>query len=151
MKGFHFAQPIISGRPLTGHFGFLYSWFAFSAPEIDKSFVHDKTVDCWSMGAILYMMLTGVAPFTGTGMELFFNKHAGILNFDISSPSMAAQRLVTALLNIHPDMRYRLEDVQTDQWIHADDDYLQHFDRTLALEQFKEWDRRGEPGAVFTR
>ena len=100
------------------------------------------------MGAILYMMLSGVAPFKGTGMDLFFNKHAGIIDFDISSPSMPAERLVTGLLNIHPDMRYRLEDVQTDPWMHADDEYLENFDRSLALFQFREWNIKGEPGAT---
>lgn len=153
MKGFHFAQPIISGRPLTGHFGFVYSWFAFSAPEIDKSFVHDKTVDWWSMGATLYMMLTGFAPFKGDGARLFDNKHAGIVEFDICSPSMAAERLVRGLLNIHPDMRYRLEDVQIESWVHADDDYLENFELPIALMQFQEWDNKeagGREGSDFS-
>jgi hypothetical protein len=56
IKGFDYAQPIEEGKPLTGHFGYLYSWFAFKAPEIDTAFFHDQSVDLWSFGAIMYMV-----------------------------------------------------------------------------------------------
>lgn len=53
LRGLHYAQPIREDQPLTGHFGYLYSWYAFKAPEVDSEFVHDKSVDLWSLGAII--------------------------------------------------------------------------------------------------
>ena len=46
-------QLILENQPLTGHFGYEYSWYAFKAPEVDSEFVHDKSVDLWSLGAII--------------------------------------------------------------------------------------------------
>jgi hypothetical protein len=57
VKGLNFAQLILDNQPLTGHFGYEYSWYAFKAPEIDCEFVHDKSVDLWSLGAIICKIL----------------------------------------------------------------------------------------------
>ena len=53
VRGLQYAQIIRDNQPLTGHFGYLYSWYAFKAPEVDSDFVHDKSVDLWSLGAII--------------------------------------------------------------------------------------------------
>jgi hypothetical protein len=53
IRGLQFAQAVADDQPLTGHFGYLYSWYAFKAPEIDSDFYHDKSVDLWSLGAAL--------------------------------------------------------------------------------------------------
>jgi len=53
IRGLQYAQAIAADSPLTGHFGYLYSWYAFKAPEIDSDFFHDKTVDLWSLGATI--------------------------------------------------------------------------------------------------
>ena len=53
MKGLNFVQLILENQPLTGHFGYEYSWYAFKAPEVDSEFVHDKSVDLWSLGAFI--------------------------------------------------------------------------------------------------
>lgn len=52
VRGLQYAQALAKDQPLTGHFGYLYNWYAFKAPEIDSEFFHDKSVDLWSLGAI---------------------------------------------------------------------------------------------------
>ena len=139
LKGLQYAQPIRENQPLTGHFGYLYSWYAFKAPEVDSEFVHDKSVDLWGLGAIMYMLLTGLPPFRGTGMELIEAKHAGLFDFEIVHVSAQAQRLVRGLLQVHPGHRFKIEDVLNHEWMIEADDYLERFDLELAFEGLKDW------------
>jgi serine/threonine protein kinase len=128
---------------LTGHFGYLYSWYAFKAPEVDSDFVHDKSVDLWSLGAIMYMLLTGLPPFRQTGIELVQAKHAGIVEFDgfSSVPTGTAQRLVKGLLQVQPEYRFTIDDVLNHEWMIQDDELLEHHDLSLALDYLKDWRR----------
>lgn len=141
IRGLQYAQPILDNQPLTGHFGFLYSWYAFKAPEIDSEFVHDKSVDLWSLGAIMYMLLTGLPPFRGSGTDLIASKHSGEVDFNIAYVSGAAERLVKGLLRVYPYERYTIEQVLNDEWMVEADDYLSRFDLSLALEGLKDWRR----------
>jgi serine/threonine protein kinase len=61
---------------LTGHFGLvgIHEWLAFTAPELQSSFMYSSQVDLWSLGAVLYTMLCGVPPFRGDGDKLMDNK-----------------------------------------------------------------------------
>jgi Protein kinase domain len=139
LKGFQFAQPIEELRPLTGHFGYLYSWFAFKAPEVDTAFFHDYSVDLWSLGAIIYMLLTGFPPFRGSGVELIDAKREGRVTFDIVQPSDAAQSLILSLLQVHPEHRIGIEEVLQHEWMTADDTFLDSFDLSLSLSMLQVW------------
>ena len=139
LKGLRYAQPIVEGVPFTGSFGSLYSWYAFKAPEMDMEFVHDKSVDLWSLGAIMYVMLTGIAPFRGSGKEVIAMKHGGHFRFDIVPVSPYAEALVRHLLRVEPEMRYTIDDVLNDQWIIESDDFLEGFDLELARFGFEDW------------
>jgi serine/threonine protein kinase len=139
VKGFEFSQPIVEGRPLTGHFGYLYGWFAFKAPEIDTAFFHDQSVDLWSLGAIVYMLLTGLPPFRGNGAELVEAKRNGRVVFDVVQPSDAAQDLVRSLLQVQPEQRLTITEVLQQQWMTADDSFLENFDLSLSLSMMQSW------------
>lgn len=139
IKGLRYAQPIVEGIPLTGHFGYLYSWYAFKAPEVDSEFVHDKSVDLWSLGAIMYMLLTGLPPFRGSGMDLIEKKHTGMIDFDIAVISRPAEELVRNLLQVQPEMRYTIDEVLNDRWMIESEDYLERFDLEVAHEGFEYW------------
>lgn len=124
---------------MTGHFGYFYDQFAFKAPEVDSAFFHDQSVDLWSLGAIFYMMLTGTAPFTGEGAELFEKKKNGIVKFEICVPSEAAQDLVLKLLRVNPVERLTIDGVLTHEWMTMPSQYLESVDLKLALGIMRDW------------
>ena len=139
MRGLQYAQEIKYDQPLTGHFGYLYSWYAFKAPEIDSELFHDKTVDNWSLGAALYMLLTALPPFRGDGVDLIKHKHRGEVVFDIVVPSNASQNLVRGLLHPNPKKRMTINQVLQSEWMTAADSELVRNDLSLtqsSLEDF---------------
>jgi serine/threonine protein kinase len=132
VRGLQYAQAVVVDQPLTGHFGYLYSWYAFKAPEIDSEFFHDKTVDNWSLGAALYMLLTSLPPFRGDGVDLITNKHCGNVVFDTVVSSKASQRLVRALLVPDPKKRLSIEQILNSEWMIEADSVLESYDLSLA-------------------
>jgi serine/threonine protein kinase len=145
LRGLQYAQPVQEDQPLTGHFGYLYSWYAFKAPEIDSDFFHDKSVDLWSLGAIMYMLLTALPPFRGDGAQLISNKHAGNVEFDMVVPSAPAQQLVQGLLQVHPEHRLTIDEVLNHEWMIETDEFLAGFDLSLTKALMEDWERR--PGS----
>ena len=170
MKGLKFVQLILENQPLTGHFGYEYEWYAFKAPEIDSEFVHDKSVDLWSLGVMictyqnkcslcLYfcvrgftgtyrvaiveyhtdMLLTGLCPFRGGGLDLMDAEHRGEYEFDVVVPSRQAQDLVRGLLEVDVSLRFTIDQVLNHEWMIEADDYLERFDLDLAKSNLSEW------------
>lgn len=142
MRGLQYAQAVQDDQPLTGHFGYLYSWYAFKAPEIDSDFFHDKSVDIWSLGALLYMLLTALPPFRGDGSELIRNKHAGYVVFDMVVPSKAAQDLVIALLQVNAPDRLTIDEILNSEWMIEADDALANHDLTLGQAIMQDFEKR---------
>lgn len=166
MKGLNFVQLILENQPLTGHFGYEYSWYAFKAPEVDSEFVHDKSVDLWSLGAIMCtyqfapfcmifdafliyfaytrhhtdMLLTGLCPFRGGGLDLMAAKHRGEYDFDVVIPSRPAQDLVRGLLEVDVSLRFTIDQVLNHEWMIEADDYLERFDLDLAKTNLSYWE-----------
>ena len=139
LHGLQYAQEIKPDQPLTGHFGYLYSWYAFKAPEIDSELFHDKTVDNWSLGAALYMLLTALGPFRGKGVDLIRHKHHGNVVFDVVETSNASQNLVRALLHPNPKKRMTIDQVLNSEWMTAADSVLDIYDLNLTHRWFREW------------
>ena len=59
------------------------------APEILTRSGHGKAVDWWSLGALMYDMLTGSPPFTAENrkktiekiLKVCYNKYQGLISF----------------------------------------------------------------------
>lgn len=68
----------------------------YLAPEIIENKGHGKAVDWWSLGAIIFEMLTGLPPFYSKDRDkLFKNIKAGVLKY----PSYLSQN-ATGLLQV---------------------------------------------------
>lgn len=77
----------------------------YVAPEMIQTNEATLSTDIWSMGCIIYKILTGQVPFTGTNQFLVFQK---ILNREIEYPdflSPEAVALIDAMLMLKPDQR----------------------------------------------
>lgn len=69
----------------------------YLAPEILKGNGHDKAVDFWSLGAIMYEMLTGAPPFYSKNREEMFR---AILNTPVQMKSFFSPQLCDLLMRL---------------------------------------------------
>mmetsp|Transcript_15191 Transcript_15191/g.19711 ORF Transcript_15191/g.19711 Transcript_15191/m.19711 type:complete len:687 (-) Transcript_15191:416-2476(-) len=77
----------------------------YLAPEILSRSGHGRAVDWWSLGALLYEMLTGLPPFYCRDREKLFEK---IRNAELTYPkylSREAQNILKGLLTRDPSQR----------------------------------------------
>jgi serine/threonine protein kinase len=77
---------------------------------------HDKTLDIWNLGVLMFELLTGSPPFEGANQNALFEN---ILKFKIKWPkgfSGIARDLVTKLLKINPAERIPLDEVINHPW-----------------------------------
>lgn len=94
----------------------------YLAPEIIKSMAYDKAVDFWSLGALLYFMLSGSPPhYSKNKNEIFKN----VITRDIEpllNVSDSANELLMALLKIEPKDRINsAEQVKNCEWFEGYD------------------------------
>jgi calcium/calmodulin-dependent protein kinase I len=96
---------------------------AFVAPEIVLGRVYNQSVDMWSIGVILFMMLGGYNPFSeGTGdlRTLFRKVRAGDFTFHQSqwkNVSPEAKCLISRLLTVDPNYRHTAGQALKSGWV----------------------------------
>jgi serine/threonine protein kinase len=78
------------------------------------------------------MLLTGLCPFRGGGLELMAAKHRGEYCFDVVTPSRPAQDLVRGLLEVDVSLRFTIDQVLNHEWMIETDDYLERFELDFA-------------------
>ncbi|EFA78669.1 putative protein serine/threonine kinase [Heterostelium album PN500] len=95
----------------------------YLAPEIlTNSSVggYGKEVDCWSMGAILYVMLCGYPPFDDSqDVSIFEQIRNAVFEFpdeDWSQISPEAKDLIKRLLCVNPMKRYSCDQILDHPW-----------------------------------
>jgi serine/threonine protein kinase len=130
----------MSGSRLIGERTRSFEWYSYRAPEITST--HDHRVDLWSLGALLYTLLCGYGPFTGTERTIRRNKRIGFLEFDDDRcpTSQKAKRLVRGLMERNPRSRLSIDEVERHEWIMASSSELDHLELGVAHFIFTGWD-----------
>ncbi len=97
----------------------LYS-FLDLAPEMVKNEPYDSKIDIWSLGVIIYEMITGCSPFTGNSIEEQIKTYS---NFDTikfkleeSNASQELQNLLCLILQPDPLKRITIFEVLNNKW-----------------------------------
>lgn len=89
----------------------------YLSPEMVQSEPHDRGVDIWACGVLLYEMLTGRPPFAASSQVKAMNR---IMKVDLQIPdtvSPLASDLIRRLLVREPSKRLTLKEVARHEWI----------------------------------
>ncbi|KAI7902033.1 calcium/calmodulin dependent protein kinase 2 [Cokeromyces recurvatus] len=98
----------------------------YVAPEVLLGTGHGKPVDLWSVGVIMYTLLSGYTPFYGEDQnELFDSIMKAEYEFDEEywgDISIEAKNLINKLLTFNPTERITAEEALHDIWITGETD-----------------------------
>uniref|UniRef100_A0A668ANB7 non-specific serine/threonine protein kinase n=1 Tax=Myripristis murdjan TaxID=586833 RepID=A0A668ANB7_9TELE len=100
----------------------------YAAPELFESAGYDKACDLWSLGVILYTMLSGQVPFQSEQRGMTSSFAADIMqkikegDFSLAGEawkgvSEEAKELVKGLLTVDPERRLKLSDLKENSWL----------------------------------
>eukprot|EP01099_Mayorella_cantabrigiensis_P002953 TRINITY_DN232_c0_g1_i1.p1 TRINITY_DN232_c0_g1~~TRINITY_DN232_c0_g1_i1.p1 ORF type:complete len:350 (-),score=94.23 TRINITY_DN232_c0_g1_i1:637-1686(-) len=111
----------------------------YVAPEVLTSESYDKSVDMWSVGVIIYILLCGYPPFYADNAPALFKKIMDV-KYDFEDPSWddvsdAAKNLIRHLLVKDPSKRYTAKQCLTDPWVSGST----VGDKQLKLTELKEY------------
>jgi serine/threonine protein kinase len=81
----------------------------YVAPEVLENQPYDSKVDVFSIGVVLYIMLSGVSPFSGdTQREILRRNQEGVINFktqEFDNAGIDFIKLIQNLTHIDPELR----------------------------------------------
>ena len=93
----------------------------YVAPEVLTSESYDKSVDMWSLGVIIYILLCGYPPFYADNAPALFKKIMDV-KYDFDDPSWddvseEAKHLIRHLLVKNTEERYTAEQCRNHPWV----------------------------------
>jgi serine/threonine protein kinase len=132
---------------------------AFVGPEVlAPNCRYDERCDMWSVGCLLYMLISGYPPFQDQNHKGLFKKIRGAdyVFHDTywKNVSIPAKQLIVSLLTV--DVKYRLtakQALETSVWLSLDEELLRAHDLTASLGEIKKFHEKrsikGTMNAVF--
>lgn len=137
LADFGFAQRVMSPNSLTRRCGTPF----FVAPEIIRKESYDQRADMWSVGVIIYLLLSGRLPFTGQNAHMLFSEVLrGKLEFpavDWDNISTEAKILCKKLLDRDPETRMTAKQALASPWIQKDAKALKAHDLASSSRRLK--------------
>lgn len=121
---------------------------AFVGPEVlAPNCRYDERCDMWSVGCLLYMLISGYPPFQDQNHKGLFKKVRGAdyVFHDTywKNVSIPAKQLIVSLLTV--DVRYRVtarQALDTSVWLSLDENLLRAHDLTASLGEIKKFHER---------
>jgi calcium/calmodulin-dependent protein kinase I len=124
LADFGFAARVHEAQSLSKQCGTPF----FVSPEILMRKGYDQQSDMWSVGCIVYLLLSGNLPFMGRSQKELFRKIvAGKFDFEDDEwkeISPEAKDLVTQMLVLDPSKRITAADAVRHEWLKASRDRL---------------------------
>jgi len=117
LADFGLATPYESTRQMTLFCGTPY----FFAPELVKDAGYSRAVDCWSLGVILYFILSGKLAFMSKSKEELHDLIcSGKFEFpekEWATASDSSKDLIKRLLNVNALQRYSVKEAIDHPWM----------------------------------
>lgn len=111
------------------------------APEVLKNIPYDQTVDMWSVGVIIYVLLCGYPPFANDNQSQLFQSirmaEWDFIDKDWSGISEDAKDLIRKLLTVDPGRRLTAKEALESKWLVQDDATLISHDLSHSAELMK--------------
>lgn len=98
----------------------------YAAPEVIAKQGYDQSCDLWSLGAILYSLLSGNPPFGTNSPDLATRIRAGEIDFDSESWSHVSdltKQVVKGLLTMDPSKRLTASDLVNHPWLNESNSF----------------------------
>jgi len=91
----------------------------YMAPEMLRREIYDIKIDIWSLGILLYQLLTNQIPYMSkTIKELVVEQDTiDIVVSSVFDISIECINLLNGLLQLQPKLRYNYQDLFNDKWI----------------------------------
>jgi calcium/calmodulin-dependent protein kinase I len=120
---------------------------AFVAPEILLGLSYNISVDLWSIGCLLYMLIGGYPPFQGANHRALFRKvRASDFIFHeayFQKVSVSAKQLISGLLTVNPNVRWTATKALACDWFQKTPvDRLRKNDLSGNLEELQKFNPR---------
>ena len=116
--------------------------FQYSAPETFSGYF-GKEIDWWSLGMIVYELLTGSNPFRGLSQQVIMNK---LITENVPIPKNIDERyqlLLKGLLTRDPKKRWKWEEIE--RWLKGERDIKVYYGEPVERKEYSEdeWQRQG--------